>query len=66
MLNISHSQKSVKNKAEQYGKEVSAFTLYNAGLQPSVKKVPWEEYRLFALGLFEVRDDRHKIFGNRD
>ncbi len=64
MLNISNSE-DLENKGRKYGKKFSTFTLYNAGLYdyPSIKELPWEEYRTFALNLFEVRDDSHKLGG---
>ena len=41
------------------------FTLYNAGLYDfeSLKKLPWESWRFFALQLFNCRDEPHKIRG---
>lgn len=64
ILNIGDS-KSLENKGENYSKEPEPFTLYNAGLYDygEIKKLPWTEYRNFALNLFEVRDDIHKLSG---
>jgi len=49
------------------GKPLSAkpFTLYNAGLYDfeSLRKLPWEDWRFFALQLFECKDELHKIHG---
>ena len=41
------------------------FTLYNAGLYdfPKLKKLPWQDWRLFALHLFNCRDQKHTISG---
>lgn len=64
ILTIANS-KSLENKDEKYGKEAKPFTLYNAGLYDyqKMKELPWEEYRTFALNLFEVRDEKHKLSG---
>lgn len=64
ILTIANS-KSLKNKNEKYNKESRPFTLYNAGLYDyqKMKELPWEEYRSFALNLFEVRDEKHKLSG---
>jgi site-specific DNA-methyltransferase (adenine-specific)/adenine-specific DNA-methyltransferase len=41
------------------------FTLYNAGLYAfsKLKELPWEDWRFFALQLFQCRNERHKIGG---
>ena len=41
------------------------FTLYHAGLYDftRLKKLPWPEWRKFALLLFNCRDDKHKVSG---
>ena len=41
------------------------FTLYNAGLYDyqKIKELPWEQYRDFALKLFQCRDEKHTISG---
>jgi site-specific DNA-methyltransferase (adenine-specific)/adenine-specific DNA-methyltransferase len=64
ILNIGDSR-NLYNKDEKYNKEARAFTLYNAGLYDygEIKKLPWDEYRNFALNLFEVRDEKHKLSG---
>ena len=64
ILTIADS-KSLEDKKEKYGREPKPFTLYNAGLYDyqKMKELPWEEYRRFALNLFEVRDEKHKLSG---
>jgi len=64
ILTIANS-KSLENKDTKYSKEPKAFTLYNAGLYDyqKMKELPWDEYRNFALNLFEVRDEKHKLSG---
>jgi len=41
------------------------FTLYNAGLYDyqKIRELPWEQYRDFALKLFQCRDEKHTISG---
>lgn len=41
------------------------FTVYNAGLYDykMIKGLPWDEYRDFALKLFQCRDEKHKVSG---
>ncbi len=41
------------------------FVLYNAGLYDfsTLRKLPWEDWRFFALGLFGCKDEPHKIGG---
>ena len=41
------------------------FTLYNAGLYDfeTLRQLPWESWRFFALKLFECKDEPHKIAG---
>ena len=48
---------------KKYGKQCKPFTLYSAGLYDykAIKELPWEQYRDFALRLFQCRDDRHEI-----
>jgi len=45
--------------------EPKPFTLYNAGLYDfeNLKSLPWEDWRFFALQLFECKDEPHKIHG---
>jgi len=62
MLRISESA-NLENLKEKYGKACAPFTLYNAGLYDyqKVKELSWEEYRNFALRLFQCRDEKHTI-----
>ncbi len=64
ILNLS-SSKDLKNRENNYEKDYKPFTLYNAGLYDykKIKELPWEKYRDFALNLFEVRDEKHKVAG---
>lgn len=64
ILNIASSKDSA-DKDKTYGKDNKPFTLYNAGLYDynKIKELPWLEYRSFALNLFEVRDEPHKLSG---
>ena len=64
ILNIRYS-KDLAGKEKNYGKEYKPFTLYNSGLYDykKIKELPWEKYRDFALNLFEVRDEKHKVSG---
>ena len=41
------------------------FTLYNAGLYDfsKLKRLPWEDWRFFALHLFQCRDEPHTVGG---
>jgi DNA modification methylase len=49
------------------GRRIKAkpFALYNAGLYDfsTLKQLQWDSWRLFALHLFQCRDDPHKIGG---
>jgi len=62
LLNIAES-KDLENPKKKYGKPCKPFTLYNAGLYDykMIKELPWEQYRNFALKLFQCRDERHEI-----
>lgn len=62
LLNISES-KDMENPKKKYGKPYRPFTLYNAGLYDykMIKELPWEQYRDFALKLFQCRDEKHEI-----
>jgi len=62
LLNIAKS-KDLENPEKKYGKPPKPFTLYNAGLYDYklIKELPWEQYRDFALKLFQCRDERHEI-----
>jgi site-specific DNA-methyltransferase (adenine-specific)/adenine-specific DNA-methyltransferase len=61
-LNIAES-KDLENPKKKYGKQCKPFTLYNAGLYDykAIKELPWEQYRDFALKLFQCRDEKHEI-----
>jgi site-specific DNA-methyltransferase (adenine-specific)/adenine-specific DNA-methyltransferase len=64
LLNIAESKDlEDPNKKKEYGKPCKPFTLYNAGLYDyqMIKELPWEQYREFALKLFQCRDERHEI-----
>ncbi len=64
LLNIAESKDlEDPQKKKKYGKQCKPFTLYNAGLYDykMIKELPWEEYRDFALKLFQCRDQRHEI-----
>lgn len=62
LLNISES-KDLENPKKQYGRQCNPFTLFNAGLYDyrMIKELPWEQYREFALRLFQCRDEKHEI-----
>jgi site-specific DNA-methyltransferase (adenine-specific)/adenine-specific DNA-methyltransferase len=62
LLNIAES-KETTNPKKKYGKPCKPFTLYNAGLYDykMIKELPWEQYRDFALKLFQCRNENHKI-----
>lgn len=62
LLNVSDS-KDLDNNKKKYGKASKPFTLYNAGLYDynKVKELPWDNYRDFALKLFQCKNERHNI-----
>ena len=62
LLNISES-KSLENPKRKYGKFCKPFTIFNAGLYnyKMIKELPWDQYREFALKLFQCRDKSHEI-----
>jgi len=62
VLNIVGSR-DLENPNKKYGKQIKPFTLYNAGLYDykMIKELLWEEYRGFALKLFQCRDEKHEI-----
>jgi DNA modification methylase len=64
LLRIAES-KNVDNPKERYGKDCAPFALYNAGLYDyqALKELPWQQYREFALTLFQCRDEKHSIGG---
>lgn len=58
---------SLKEKIGQKGKALTPqpFTLYNAGLYDfsALRRLPWQDWRFFALQLFGCRDEPHTIGG---
>ncbi len=60
LLNL---RKEIGNKGEKLTPK--PFILYNAGLYDyqKIKELPWEQYRDFALKLFQCRDEKHTISG---
>ncbi len=58
---------NLKQKIGNKGKslEPKPFILYTAGLYDfkQLKELPWEEWRKFALMLFNCRDQKHKLSG---
>lgn len=69
-LSIYSVQKRLLNLKKEPGNTgnslaVKPFTLYNAGLYDfsSLKKLPWPDWRFFALQLFGCKDDPHSIGG---
>jgi DNA methylase len=60
LLNL---HKEIGNKGPKL--EPKPFTLYNAGLYDfsTLKELPWESWRFFALQLFQCRDEPHKVGG---
>lgn len=58
---------NLKSEIGDKGKSLTpkAFTLYNAGLYDfaSLKQMPRDDWRFFALQLFECKDEKHKIGG---
>jgi len=64
LLNIAESKDlEDSQKKRKYGKPCRPFTLYSAGLYDykMIKELPWEQYREFALKLFQCQDKRHVI-----
>lgn len=69
-LSIYSIQKRMLNLLRHIGNkgpklEAKPFTLYNAGLYDfsTLKELPWQEWRFFALQLFGCRDEPHKVGG---
>jgi len=64
LLRIAES-KSLDDPKKKYRKTCAPFALYNAGLYDykALKELPWEQYRQFALALFQCRDEPHTIGG---
>ncbi|MEI9479974.1 MAG: site-specific DNA-methyltransferase, partial [Deltaproteobacteria bacterium] len=62
LLSIAASKDLEANK-KKYASPCRAFTVYNAGLYDykMIKALPWEQYRDFALRLFQCRDQKHEI-----
>jgi site-specific DNA-methyltransferase (adenine-specific)/adenine-specific DNA-methyltransferase len=60
MLNL---QEKIGNKGKRL--EAKPFTLYNAGLYDfaKLKRLPWKDWRFFALHLFQCRDEPHTVGG---
>ena len=56
-------RKNISNTGEPLA--AKPFTLYNAGLYDfeNLRNLPWEDWRFFALQLFECKDEPHKIHG---
>jgi len=69
-LAIYTMQKRMLNLREKIGNkgrrlQPKPFTLYNAGLYDfsKLKRLPWEDWRFFALHLFQCRDEPHTVSG---
>jgi len=62
LLNIAAS-KDLNDPKKRYDRSCRPFTLYNAGLYDykMIKELPWEQYREFALKLFQCQDERHVV-----
>lgn len=60
LLNL---HREIGNKGSKL--ETKPFTLYNAGLYDfsKLKELAWQDWRFFALQLFQCRDEPHKIGG---
>lgn len=58
-----HLKSEIGNKGKKL--KPKPFTLYHAGLYDfsMLKKLPWPEWRKFALLLFNCRDGKHKVSG---
>ncbi|MFC1463014.1 hypothetical protein ACFLQU_05340 [Verrucomicrobiota bacterium] len=58
---------SLRREMGNKGKKLKPepFTLYNAGLYDfsQLRELPWEDWRFFALQLFQCRDEPHKVGG---
>jgi len=58
---------NLRSEIGNTGEPLSAkpFTLYNAGLYDfeTLRQLQWEDWRFFALRLFECKDEPHKIHG---
>lgn len=69
-LSIYAIQKRMLNLRAEIGNKGKAltpnpFTVYNAGLYDfsSLRQLPWEAWRFFALQLFECKDEPHTVGG---
>lgn len=60
MLNL---RKTIGNKGPKL--KPKPFTLFNAGLYDfsQLRKLPWKDWRFFALQLFQCRDEPHNVGG---
>jgi len=60
MLNL---REKIGNKGKRL--EPKPFTVYNAGLYDfsKLKRLPWKDWRFFALHLFQCRDEPHTVGG---
>jgi site-specific DNA-methyltransferase (adenine-specific)/adenine-specific DNA-methyltransferase len=60
LLNL---RKNIGHRGSQ--QRATSFSLYNAGLYDfsTLRSLPWESWRFFALQLFECRDEPHEIGG---
>lgn len=60
LLNL---RKEIGNKGKRL--KPKPFTLYHAGLYdfPKLKQLPWKDWRLFALHLFNCRNSKHTLSG---
>lgn len=60
LLNL---RKEIGNKGKRL--KPKPFTLYHAGLYDfaKLKQMPWKDWRLFALHLFNCRDSKHTLSG---
>ncbi|MBC8493043.1 MAG: site-specific DNA-methyltransferase, partial [Chloroflexi bacterium] len=58
-------REKISNKGKRL--ELKPFTLYNAGLYDfsKLKRLPWEDWRFFALHLFQCRDEPHTVGGGQ-
>lgn len=58
---------NLKNEIANKGKKLKTkpFTLYHAGLYDfyKLKQLPWKDWRLFTLHLFNCRDSKHTVSG---
>ncbi len=69
-LSIYTIQKRLLNLCSEIGNigsklDPKPFTLYNAGLYDfsKLKELSWQDWRFFALQLFQCRDEKHRING---